>query len=126
MLSVLILSAMVEIVFYLAPSLITRLLFGRAFVAISGQLPLYGMAMLLLSIAYTLIVYFLAIGNRTFVIVVFLACALQAGLIVWHHAEIAQLVLGVLTADTALGLALLIAWIVVVYRGIKPHYFAQP
>ena len=110
MLGVLILSLTVESAFYLAPSLVTKLLFGRAFIAISGQLALYGMAMLLLSVGMVIINYFLAIGNRSFVLIIFLACALQTGLIVWHHAAIEEVVQAVLVTNAALVFALLIAF----------------
>src|SRR3989440_2896984 len=106
-LGVLILSAAVEIAFYFAPSFITKLLFGQAFIAVAGQLPLYGMAMLLLAIAQVLVIYFLAIGNRIFVLIILLACALQIGLIAWHHCDIAQLVMAVIVSNTAHALALL-------------------
>ena len=106
----LILSVTVESAFYFAPSLVTKLLFGQAFVAIAGQLALYGMAMLLLSVGIVIINYFLAIGNRPFVLIIFLACALQTGLISWRHATIAQVVQAVIAADVALVLALLIAF----------------
>jgi O-antigen/teichoic acid export membrane protein len=110
MLGVLVLSITVESAFYFAPSLVTKLLFGQAFVAIAGQLALYGMAMLLLSVGMVIINYFLAIGNRSFVLIIFLACALQTGLIVWHHAAIAQVVQAVIITNAALVLALLIAF----------------
>lgn len=110
MLGVLILSAAVEIVFYFAPSLVTKLLFGQAFVAISGQLATYGMAMLLLAVGWVIINYFLAIGNHPVVLIVFLACALQTGLIFWHHAAITQVVQAVIVTDAALVFALLIAF----------------
>ena len=110
LLGVFILSSVVEISFYLAPSFITKLLFGQAFVAISGQLALYGMAMLLLAVGVVIIYYFLAIGNRPFMLIVFLACALQIGLIVWHHGTIAQVVQSVIITNMALVFALLIAF----------------
>ncbi len=109
-LGVLILSAAVEATFYLAPVFMTRLLFGQAFVAIAGQLALYGMAMLLLSVSIVIINYFLAIGNRPFVLIIFLACVLQTGIIVWHHNTIAQVVQAVLITNVALVLALLVAF----------------
>jgi O-antigen/teichoic acid export membrane protein len=115
-LGVLLLSSVIEIAFYLAPSLITQVLFGPAFVAISGQLVSYGMAMLLLAVAVVIINYFLAIGNRPFVIIVFLACAVQAGLIIWHHGTIAQVVQTVLVTNVALVFALLIAFGVSIWK----------
>jgi O-antigen/teichoic acid export membrane protein len=110
-LGVLTLSVAVEIVFYFAPLLVTKLLFGQAFVAIAGQLAPYGMAMLLLAVGWVIINYFLAIGNRPFVLIIFLACALQFGLIVWHHTTIAQVVQAVIVTNSALILALLIAFV---------------
>ena len=63
--------------------------------------------MLLLAIAQVLVLYFLAIGNRIFVLIILLACALQIGLIAWHHGDIAQLVQAVIVSNAALALALL-------------------
>src|SRR5206468_3844118 len=93
-----------------------KLLFGQAFVAINGQLATYGMAMLLLAVGWVIINYFLAIGNRPFVLFIYLACALQIGLIVWHHATIAQIVQAVIVSNAALSLALLIAFGLSVWR----------
>jgi O-antigen/teichoic acid export membrane protein len=110
MLGVLILSAAVEIVFYFVPSLMTKILFGQAFVAVAGQLAPYGMAMLLLAVSWVIISYFLALGNRSVVLIIFLACALLTGLIIWHHAAIAQFVQAMIVTNAALLLALLIAF----------------
>ncbi len=109
-LGALVLAAIGEAAFCLAPVLITRILFGPAFLSIAGLLPLYGLAMLLLSLAQILAMYFLAIGNRLFVGIIFLACLLQVGLIAWRHAQIAQIVQGILIADAALALLLIIMW----------------
>lgn len=109
-LGVSILSAAAEIAFLLAPSFITQMLFGQAFSAIAELLPLYGLAMLLLSIAQVLLMYFLAIGNRITILIILLACLLQTGLIIWHHTSIAQLVQAVLITDAILVLALLTTW----------------
>ncbi len=109
-LGALVLAALGEAAFCLAPVLITRILFGPAFLSIAGLLPLYGLAMLLLSLAQILAMYFLAIGNRLFVGIIFLACLLQIGLIAWRHTQIAQIVQGILIADAALALLLIIMW----------------
>ncbi len=110
MLGALILSAAVEMMFFLAPSLITKLLFGQAFTAIAELLPLYGLAMSLLSISQILSTYFLAMGNRTIILIIFLACLLLICLITWHHGSIAQLVQAVLIANVVFVLALLVTW----------------
>ncbi len=110
-LGILALAFVVEAAFYFAPALITKLLFGQAFAVIAGLLPLYGVAMLLLAFAQVLAMYFLAIGNRVFVLIIFCACVLQIALITWHHAHMAQLVQGVLIANAALALALCAVWI---------------
>ena len=117
-LGVLGLSLVAEAFFCLAPSLITRLMFGPAFVTISGLLPLYGAAMLLLAVAQVLAMYFLAIGNRIFVIIIFCACVAQIALISWRHAQIVQMVQDVALANAALTLALAIVG-VIVYRQSK-------
>ncbi len=110
MLGVLLLSVAVESLFYVAPSLMTKFLFGQAFIAIAGQLVPYGMAMLLLAVAQVLIIYFLAIGNRILVLILLLSCTLQIELIVWHHATIAQVVQAVIVTNAVLLLALLITF----------------
>jgi O-antigen/teichoic acid export membrane protein len=106
---VVILSGAVEIVFCLAPSWLTKLLFGQAFRAIGGQLAPYGMAMLLSAVAQVLLYYFLAIGHRRLILIIFLACALQISLMVWHHAGIPQFVQAMIVSNAAPLLALLIA-----------------
>ena len=106
-LGVLILSGAVEAAFYIAPLFITEHLFGLAFLAIAGQLAPYGTAMLLFAVAGVLMNYFLAIGNRPFVLIIFLACVLQTGLIAWHHADITQFVQAMIITNTILVLTLL-------------------
>ncbi len=118
LLGVLALSVVVEGAFFLAPSLLTRLLFGQTFMPIAGLLPLYGLAMLILAFAQVLAMYFLAISNRLFVGVIFLACALQVLLIVWYHATIFQVVKAVLISNVALTFGLLGVWLLV-YRKDK-------
>ncbi len=118
LLSVLVLSIVVEGAFCLAPAPITKLLFGQAFLSIAGLLPLYGLAMLILAFAQVLAMYFLAISNRLFVGIIFLACALQVMLIVWYHTTIAQVVEAVLISNVALTLGLLGVWFLV-YRKDK-------
>src|SRR5579875_300079 len=108
---VLLLSAAVEVAFYLFPSLVTKLLFGQTFIAIAGLLVPYGMAMLLLAVGSVLIYYFLAVGKSSFVPIIFLSCTLEISLIVWHHAGLAQLVQAVLITNLVLVLALLITFI---------------
>jgi O-antigen/teichoic acid export membrane protein len=110
LLGALVLTAIGEAAFCLAPVLITRILFGPAFLSIANQLPFYGLAMLLLSLAQILAMYFLAIGNRLFVGIIFVACVLQIGLIAWRHAQIAQVVQGILIADAVLALLLAMMW----------------
>jgi O-antigen/teichoic acid export membrane protein len=100
----------IEAVFYIAPSVVAKLLFGQAFVALASTLPLYGMAMLLLAMAQVLATYFLAIGNRVFILMIFLACLLEVALIAWHHATVSEVALAVVFADAGLLLALLIAF----------------
>ena len=109
-LGVVVLSATVEGAFCIAPTFITQLLFGRAFLPIAGHLALYGLAMLLLAVGQVVMTYFLAIGNRSFVLIILSACALQTILIVWRHNDIAQLVQSVIVTNAALVLALLITF----------------
>jgi O-antigen/teichoic acid export membrane protein len=101
----LVLAGAIEAVFYIAPSMVTKLLFGEAFAAVASTLPLYGLAMLLLAAAQVLVAYFLAIGKRAVVLVIFLACLLEAALIVWRHATISQVAEAVLVANAGLLLA---------------------
>ena len=118
MLGVVILSATIEMMFFLAPSLITKILFGQAFIAISGLLPLYGFAMLLLSVSEVLLAFFLAIGNRTIIPIVLLACLLQIALIIWHHSSPTQLLEAVLITNAVFMLALIVKWGMTCYSDI--------
>jgi O-antigen/teichoic acid export membrane protein len=96
------LAGAIEAVFLIAPSTVAKLLFGEAFVPLAGTLPLYGLAMLLLAAAQVLVTYLLAITKRMAVLTIFLACLLEAALIVWRHATISQLAQAVVIADAAL------------------------
>jgi O-antigen/teichoic acid export membrane protein len=105
------LAGAVEAVFCIAPSMVAKLLFGQSFAALAETLPLYGLAMLFLAGAQVLVTYLLATANLIAVLSIFLACLLEAALIVWHHATIAQLAQAVVIADAALFIALLlVAW----------------
>ncbi len=116
-LGVLLLSVAAEVPCLLVPALITKLMFGPAFAAIAVQLAPYGLAMLLLALGQVLMTYFLACGNRSFVIMILAACILQVGLIFWHHADIAQLVNAVITTNAALVLTLLAIFGLRIYLG---------
>ena len=104
------LSGTVELLFLLTSSQLTKLLFGQAFLPIAGLLAVYGLAMVLFSISMVIINFFLAVGNRSFVYVVLLACVLQTSLIVWQHMTIAQIVYDVLMTNAVFVLALLAAF----------------
>jgi hypothetical protein len=100
---------------------------GQAFVAIAGQLAPYGLAMLLLGIGVVIMNYFLAIGTRPFVLIILLACALQVGLIVWYHADIAQLVQPMMVTNASLVLALFIALGLKAWKtSVGIHYASSP
>lgn len=114
------LTAAVEVIFCVAPALLTRVMFGPTFLPIAGQLPVYGIAMLLLAFAQVIAMYFLAVGNRIFVVIIGVACILQISLIFWHHNTIAQIVNDVLVANIILVIALLIIW-ALEYQKIKLH-----
>jgi O-antigen/teichoic acid export membrane protein len=106
--SAVVLAGAIEAVFYIAPSMVSRVLFGQAFAAMASTLPLYGLAMLFLAAAQVLVTYLLAIGNRIVVLTIILACLLEAALIVWRHATISQLTQAVVIANAALLVALLL------------------
>jgi O-antigen/teichoic acid export membrane protein len=81
--------------------------FGGGFKAAGPYLPVFGLAMGLLSIANLLVNYLLASGNRTFALVLVAAGALEVVLISGFHSSIWQVVLAVLAVlvVTVLGLA---------------------
>jgi O-antigen/teichoic acid export membrane protein len=108
LISVLALAGAFAAVFYIAPGIVARLLFGHAFGAVASTLPLYGIAMLLLAAANVFVTYFLAVGKRAVVPAVWLGCVVEVGLIVWRHSTIAEIAQAVFTADAALLLALLL------------------
>jgi O-antigen/teichoic acid export membrane protein len=107
-LGALVLAGAIEAVFYIAPSKVVKLLFGEAFAAVATTLPLYGLAMLMLAVSQVLVAYFLAIGKRAVVLVIFLACLLETVLIVWRHDTISHLAQAVLVANVSLLLTLLL------------------
>jgi len=107
LLGMLMLSAAVELVFLIAPIVVIRLMFGPDFVAVSGQLVWYGLAMLMFALAQPLGTYFLAIGNRVFALVVAACCVVQAILIVPRHSTINEIVQAVIVSHTMLFILLL-------------------
>jgi len=107
------LSASAEVVFILAPRTIIQVLFHNPkLLAVADQLVWYGLAMLMLALAQTLISYFLSIGSRLFVVAVVACCVFQAVLIVARHAMVAQLVQAVVIANTVLFVVLFATFIV--------------
>lgn len=115
------LSLVVEVVFCLEPGLLTQVLFGASFAAIAGLLPLYGVGMLLLALGQVLAMYFLAIGNRVFVVIIFCACVGQVVLISWRHAQLLEMVQNVVLVNGVLAFALLLVSLFVYCRerGLK-------
>jgi hypothetical protein len=107
-LGALVLSAAVDVVLFAAPAMVIRILFGPTFAAIAPLVGWYGLAMLLLAVAGILMVYFLAVGNRTFVLILVFCCVLQAALIVVRHSTASQLVQAVVTANAVLVIMLLV------------------
>lgn len=120
LLGVLALSASVEAIFLLVPSLVVHTLFGAKFMAIAGQVPWYGLAMLLLAASQIFTTYFLAVGKRAFVLLVFACCCLQVTLFIARHASVAQLVQSVVAANALLFVALMIMLAVDRRRGNLP------
>jgi hypothetical protein len=102
----------VEIMFIAVPVPITRFLMGAKVVAIAGQLPWYGLAMLTFAPAQALITYFLAVNNRLVGPGMLACCALQGILIVLRHQTIGQLVEAVILAHAVLLLFTLALFIV--------------
>jgi O-antigen/teichoic acid export membrane protein len=111
-LAMLALSGMVEIMFIAAPVPITRLVMGAKVVAIAGQLPWYGLAMLTFAPAQALITYFLAVNNRLFGPGMLACGTLQGILIVLRHQTIGQLVEAVILAHAVLLLFMLALFVV--------------
>ena len=107
LLAMLALSGMVEILFIAAPVPITRLVMGAKVVVVAGQLPWYGLAMLMFAPAQALITYFLAVHNRLFGPGMLACCALQGILIALRHQTIGQLVEAVILAHAVLLLFML-------------------
>jgi O-antigen/teichoic acid export membrane protein len=109
-LGVLLLSSLVEFAFWAAPSLVVGRLFGPKFLTISGQLPWYGLAMLLLVLAQPFAGYFLATGNRMFISILASCGALQGLLIAMRHNTVEEIVQAVVIANAMLFIALLVAF----------------
>jgi O-antigen/teichoic acid export membrane protein len=119
-LAMLTLSGMVEIMFIAAPVPITRLAMGAKVVAIAGELPWYGLAMLMFAPAQALITYFLAVNNRLFGPAMLACCALQGILIVLRHQTIGQFVEAVILAHAVLLLFMLALFIVHTHQSQPP------
>jgi len=117
------LAGAIEVVLCIFPSMVAKLLFGQAFVAMAGTLPLYGLAMVFLAAAQVLVTYLLALANRTVVLTMFLACVGEAVLIILRHGTISQLAQAVLITDAALLVALLV---VAVRSSSKEYGIAVP
>jgi len=106
------LSLPVELAFVICPTLVMRVMFGPSFDAAAGQLPWYGLAMLLLAIAVVFVYYFLAIGEQRIVLPLALCCLAQGALFSLRHASIAQVVQNVVLSNglLLLGLLIFVAW----------------
>jgi len=112
LLGVVVLSASAEVVFLLVPRTVIQILFHNPkLLTVASQLVWYGLAMLMLALAQTLISYFLSIGSRLFVIAVVACCVFQATLIVVRHATVADLVQAVVIANTVLFIVLFATFI---------------
>lgn len=98
------LSAIVEVVFVGEAGRIVHALYGPQAMAATGQLPWYGLAMLLFAPTQALMTYFLAVNERMFTIVVLACSLLQGALIVLRHQTIGEIVQAVVIS---------IAWLLV-------------
>lgn len=106
LLGVLALSMAAEAIFIAVPTLMVDV-FDRTFAAVAGQLAWYGLGMLLLAQAQALIYYFLATGERIFVLILLVCCALMPALIALHHQTVAEIVQAVVSANGLLFVLLL-------------------
>ncbi len=114
--AMLILSAVVEAIFIIAPAHVIHVLYhsltATQAAAAAAELPWYGLAMLLFAPTQALITYFLAVNDRIFAYLVLACSALQAGLIIMRHGSVAEIVQAVIISISCMLVALLVLFTV--------------
>jgi O-antigen/teichoic acid export membrane protein len=111
----LVLSLLVVAVFAAAPGLVLAHMFGASYVAVRGDLPWYGLAMLLFALAGVFTQYFLSLDDRRFLWILVACCVGQAGALWLWHSGVTQMV-HVMVASMALLLVGLAAYYATVIR----------
>src|SRR3989304_3572923 len=93
-------------VFGFAPNIVVRIFFGATYIKIAPHLPIFSIAMFLLSLSIAFVHYFLAIRNNSFLFPFAAGALLQIVLISLYHSSIQNIVISVLWSSTFLLFAL--------------------
>lgn len=97
----------VELVFLACPAFVMRTMFGAPFVVIAGQLPWYGAAALIATIAGVFTNFFLSIDYRRVVLPLVLCALIESALFVIRHGSVKELVQNLVLANSVMLAALL-------------------
>jgi O-antigen/teichoic acid export membrane protein len=105
------LCGVVEAIFIICPTLVMRAMFGPTFVVIAGQLPWYGAAALIATVAGVFTNFFLSIGHRHVVMPLVSGFVIESALFVVRHRSIGELVQNLMLANCVMLVALLALFI---------------
>jgi O-antigen/teichoic acid export membrane protein len=94
------------LVFGFAPNMVVRIFFGATYIKIAPYLPIFSVAMFLLSLSIAFIYYFLATWNNSFLLPFVAGVLLQIVLISLNHSSIQNIVMSVLWSSIFLLIAL--------------------
>lgn len=92
LLLILAISVLVLAVYFVAPALVIRILFGSQFVDISSHLAIFGFAVLIYSLMFALVQYFLSTRQKFFLLPLSLVVALQLILLWIYHDSIISII----------------------------------
>lgn len=106
-------SGAIVLAYFVAPSLVIKILFGAKYVRVGPYLGAFGIAMLLLALATVFVNYYLAIHRTSFVYFLTGVVLLQAALIWLFHSSIAQVVLMMILTMLVLIVGLIVYYFIV-------------
>jgi O-antigen/teichoic acid export membrane protein len=86
-------SGVIVVAYFVAPSLIIHILFGQKYAPMAPYIGIFGVAMLFLALSSALINYYLAIHQTRFVPLLVVLAILQVVLISWFHSSIKEVTL---------------------------------
>jgi O-antigen/teichoic acid export membrane protein len=120
MILTIIISFLVLAAYYLFPTFIVTILYGKEYLEITSYLFLYGFAMFLLSLITVFVYYFLSIKKSLFLVFLIIGSALELLLISYYHTNISTIIM-----DLTISFSIILILLIFNYIYYKRNKLAQ-